>query len=193
MKKLLKIIFAISIILWVLGKFGPGEQFNNAEEIVLAHHPKMTEEELNNEVASYKLEYSYLGRLGNFIEPVVAPLGYDWKMGIGLISSFAAREVFVGTMSTVYSLGDVDIEDAEQKGKLLNRMRAEINRNTGQPAYTLASGISLLLFYAFAMQCMSTIAIVKRETDSWKWTLIQAGFMTGFAYVVAFIAFHFLK
>ena len=96
-------------------------------------------------------------------------------------------------MSTVYSLGEVDIEDTEQKGKLLDRMRAEINRNTGMPAYTLGSGISLLLFYAFAMQCMSTIAIVKRETDSWKWTLIQAGFMTGFAYVVAFVAYHFLK
>ena len=188
-----KIIFAISIILWVLGKFGPGEQFNNADEIVLAHNPRMTTEELDNEIASYKLEHSYLGIIGNTIEPIVAPLGYDWKMGIGLVSSFAAREVFVGTMSTVYSLGDVDIEDAEQKGRLLDRMRAEVNRNTGMPAYTFASGISLLLFYAFAMQCMSTIAIVRRETNSWKWTLIQAGFMTGFAYVVAFVAYHFLK
>lgn len=188
-----KIIFAISIILWVLGKFGPGEQFNNAEEIVLAHNPKMTEEELQNELASYKLEHSYLGRIGGFIEPVVKPLGYDWKMGIGLISSFAAREVFVGTMSTVYSLGDIDIDEASEKGKLLDRMRAEINRNTGKASYTLASGVSLLLFYAFAMQCMSTIAIVKRETNSWKWTLIQAGFMTGFAYIIAFIAYNFLK
>jgi len=188
-----KIIFAISIILWVLGKFGPGEQFNNAEEIVKAHYPKMSEEELENEVASYKLEHSYLGKAGQVIEPVVAPLGYDWKMGIGLISSFAAREVFVGTMSTVYSLGDVDIEEDQGKGKLLDRMRAEINRNTGKAAYTFASGISLLLFYAFAMQCMSTIAIVKRETNSWKWTLIQTGFMTGFAYIVAFIAYHILN
>ncbi|QTV06562.1 ferrous iron transport protein B [Faecalibacter bovis] len=188
-----KIIFSISIILWVLGSFGPGEQFNNAEEIVTAHNPKMNEEELANEIASYKLEHSYLGTIGSVIEPVVAPLGYDWKMGIGLISSFAAREVFVGTMSTVYSLGEVDIEEDEQKGKLLDRMRAEINRNTGVAAYTFASGISLLLFYAFAMQCMSTIAIVKRETDSWKWTLIQTGFMTGLAYVVAFIAYQILK
>lgn len=188
-----KIIFSISIILWVLGSFGPGEQFNNAEEIVTAHNPRMSDEDLQNEIASYKLEHSYLGTIGSVIEPVVAPLGYDWKMGIGLISSFAAREVFVGTMSTVYSLGEVDIEEDEQKGKLLDRMRAEINRNTGVAAYTFASGISLLLFYAFAMQCMSTIAIVKRETDSWKWTLIQTGFMTGLAYAVAFIAYQILK
>ncbi len=188
-----KIIFAISIILWVLGSFGPGEQFNQAEEIVKAHNPRLSEEELENEVASYQLEHSYLGQIGSVIEPVVAPLGYDWKMGIGLISSFAAREVFVGTMSTVYSLGEVDIEDDSEKGKLLDRMKAEINRNTGVQAYTFASGISLLLFYAFAMQCMSTIAIVKRETDSWKWTLIQTGFMTGLAYIVAFIAYQFLK
>lgn len=188
-----KIIFAISIILWVLGTFGPGEQFNNAEEIVTANNPKMDETDLENEIASYKLEHSYLGKLGTFIEPVVEPMGYDWKMGIGLISSFAAREVFVGTMSTVYSLGEVDVEDEQQKNSLLDRMRSEINRNTGEPAYNFATGISLLLFYAFAMQCMSTIAIVKKETNSWKWTLIQTGFMTGLAYLVAFIAYHILK
>ncbi|GGE87529.1 ferrous iron transport protein B [Chishuiella changwenlii] len=188
-----KIIFAISIILWVLGTFGPGEQFNNAEEIVTANNPKMDEGDLENEIASYKLEHSYLGKLGTFIEPVVEPLGYDWKMGIGLISSFAAREVFVGTMSTVYSLGEVDVEDNQEKNTLLKRMKSEINRNTGGPAYNLASGVSLLLFYAFAMQCMSTIAIVKKETNSWKWTLIQTGFMTGLAYVVAFIAYQILK
>ncbi|WP_313374939.1 ferrous iron transport protein B [Chishuiella sp.] len=188
-----KIIFAISIILWVLGSFGPGEKFNNAEEIVTAHHPKMNEEELENEIASYKLENSYLGNLGMVIEPLVKPMGYDWKMGIGLISSFAAREVFVGTMSTVYSLGEVDVEDNQQKERLLQRMQSEINQNTGEPAYNLATGVSLLLFYAFAMQCMSTIAIVKKETNSWKWTLIQTGFMTGLAYLVAFIAYHILK
>lgn len=188
-----KIIFAISIILWVLGSFGPGERFNNAEEIVTAHNPRISDEDLENEIASYKLEHSYLGTIGSVIEPVVKPLGYDWKMGIGLISSFAAREVFVGTMSTVYSLGEIDVEDDAQKGKLLSRMKAEINRNTGEKAYTFASGISLLLFYAFAMQCMSTIAIVKRETNSWKWTLIQTGFMTGLAYIVALIAYQFLK
>ncbi|WP_313384780.1 ferrous iron transport protein B [Chishuiella sp.] len=188
-----KIIFAISIILWVLGSFGPGEKFKNAEEIVTAHHPKMNEEDLENEIASYKLENSYLGNLGMIIEPIVEPMGYDWKMGIGLISSFAAREVFVGTMSTVYSLGEVDVEDNKEKDRLLQRMQSEVNQNTGQPAYNLATGVSLLLFYAFAMQCMSTIAIVKKETNSWKWTLIQTGFMTGLAYLVAFIAYHILK
>lgn len=188
-----KIIFAISIILWVLGSFGPGEKFKNAEEIVTVHHPKMNEEDLENEIASYKLENSYLGNLGMIIEPIVEPMGYDWKMGIGLISSFAAREVFVGTMSTVYSLGEVDVEDNKEKDRLLQRMQSEVNQNTGQPAYNLATGVSLLLFYAFAMQCMSTIAIVKKETNSWKWTLIQTGFMTGLAYLVAFIAYHILK
>jgi len=128
------------------------------------------------------------------IEPVVEPLGYDWKMGIGLISSFAAREVFVGTMATVYSLGDeVDIEDEASKTTVLGKMKSEINRNTGLPAYNFASGISLLLFYAFAMQCMSTIAAVKRETGSWKWTLIQLSFMTGLAYFSALIAYQLLK
>ena len=128
------------------------------------------------------------------IEPIVRPLGYDWKMGIGLISSFAAREVFVGTMAVVYSMGgDLDIGDDGEKNTLLTRMRSEINVNTGRPAYNLASGVSLLLFYAFAMQCMATIAIVRKETGSWRWTMIQTLFMTGLAYVVALIAYQILK
>ncbi len=183
-----KIILAISIILWVLGTFGMGEKFNNAEEIVRAQNPNLTEAEFENEVTAYKLEYSFLGYMGQAIEPVVAPLGYDWKMGIGLISSFAAREVFVGTMATVYSLGNTDDELT-----IRERMSKEINPTTGKPAYNFASGISLLLFYAFAMQCMSTIAIVKKETDSWKWTMIQLVFMTGLAYVAALMAYQFLK
>jgi ferrous iron transport protein B len=126
--------------------------------------------------------------MGQIIEPVIRPLGYDWKMGIGLISSFAAREVFVGTMATVYSLGDTDDELTVRE-----RMAKEINPLTGQPSYNLASGTSLLLFYAFAMQCMSTIAIVRKETGSWKWTIIQLVFMTGFAYIAALIAYQFLK
>jgi len=183
-----KIIFAISIILWVLGTFGMGERFKNAEEIVLTENPNLTEEEFENEVTAYKLEHSFLGYMGRAIEPAIEPLGYDWKMGIGLISSFAAREVFVGTMATIYSMGDTDDELT-----IRERMSKEINSNTGKPAYNLASGLSLLLFYAFAMQCMATIAIVKRETDSWKWTFIQFAFMTGFAYVVALIAYQLLK
>src|SRR5690606_23457047 len=133
-------------------------------------NPTLSEDELSEEVASYRLEHSFLGYLGMGIEPFVKPLGYDWKMGVGLISSFAAREVFVGTMATVYSLGEeVDVEDEVEQQTLLSKMRSEINRNTGKPAYKLACGISLLLFYAFAMQCMSSISIMKRYTGSWKW------------------------
>jgi len=189
-----KIILAMAVILWVLGSFGPNDKFSNADQYVMEANPGLSEEELEEEVASFQLEHSFLGYIGMGIEPLVKPLGYDWKMGIGLVSSFAAREVFVATMATVYSLGeDVDIEDEDQKTTLLGKMKSEINRNTGQPAYNLASGISLLLFYAFAMQCMSTIAIMKRETGSWKWTLIQTGMMTGMAYVVAFIAYQLIK
>jgi len=189
-----KIILAISVILWALGSFGPGDKFKNAEEIVTQNNPSLSQEDLDHEISSYKVEHSYLGYLGMVIEPIVEPLGYDWKMGIGLISSFAAREVFVGTMATVYSIGDdADIEDDASKRTILSKMRAEVNRNTGLPAYNLASGVSLLLFYAFAMQCMSTIAIVKKETASWKWTLIQVGFMTGLAYIAALIAYQALK
>ncbi|WP_293946710.1 MULTISPECIES: ferrous iron transport protein B [unclassified Sphingobacterium] len=189
-----KIILAISVILWALGSFGPNDKFSNAEAYVTQNNPNLSAEDLDHEISSYRLEHSFLGYLGMAIEPVVEPLGYDWKMGIGLISSFAAREVFVGTMATVYSLGDeVDIEDEATKTTVLSKMRSEINRNTGLPAYNFASGISLLLFYAFAMQCMSTIAAVKRETGSWKWTLIQVGFMTGLAYFSALIAYQLLK
>jgi Fe2+ transport system protein B len=189
-----KIILAISVILWALGSFGPNDKFSQAEEYVTRNNPNLSEADLDHEISSYRLEHSFLGYLGMAIEPVVEPLGYDWKMGIGLISSFAAREVFVGTMATVYSLGDeVDIEDEASKTTVLGKMKSEINRNTGLPAYNLASGVSLLLFYAFAMQCMSTIAAVKRETGSWKWTLIQLGFMTGLAYFSALIAYQLLK
>ncbi len=189
-----KIILMISIILWVLGSFGPNRHFYDAQEIVEQSHPNLSETELEEEVGSYQLEHSFLGYIGMGIEPIVRPLGYDWKMGIGLISSFAAREVFVGTMAVVYSLGpDVDIEDESQKNTLLSRMSAEVNQSTNKPAYNFASGISLLLFYAFAMQCMATIGVVRKETGSWKWTLIQTLFMTGLAYVAALIAYQILK
>jgi len=183
-----KIILAISIILWVLGSFGVSEEFKNAEQIVSAQNPGLENQELENEIASYKLEHSILGNMGQVIEPIIEPLGYDWKMGIGLISSFAAREVFVGTMATVYSLGDTD-----DNLTIRERMGKEINPNTGKPAYNFAAGVSLLLFYAFAMQCMSTVAVVKKETDSWKWTIIQLAFMTGLAYIAALIAYQVLK
>ena len=183
-----KIILAISIILWVLGSFGVSDRFTDAEQLVQLENPGMSAEDMENEVQSQKLEYSFLGTLGRFIEPTIEPLGYDWKMGIGLIASFAAREVFVSTMATVYSLGGTDDELT-----IRDRMASETNLHTGKPAYNFASGISLLLFYAFAMQCMSTIAIVRRETNSWKWTIIQLAFMTGFAYLAALVAYQLLK
>src|SRR5690606_8252544 len=188
------IIVAISIILWVLGNFGPNDRFSNPEKYIAVENPSFSEEEIEREVSAYRTEYSYLGYLGQAIEPVIKPLGYDWKVGIGLLASFAAREVFVGTVAVVYSLGeDLDIEDDAEKETLLERMRSEVNRNTGEPTYNFATGISLLLFYAFAMQCMATIAIVRKEIGSWKWTLIQALFMTGVAYIAALIAYQVLK
>jgi len=165
-----KIILAISIVLWVLASFGPGDDFNNAESIVTSKMEQQTEllvdseeyqAELEQRIASQKLEHSYIGYMGKAIEPIVEPLGYDWKIGIALITSFAAREVFVGTLATIYSVGDAEEETIK------NRMAKEVNPKLGKPRFNFASGMSLLLFYAFAMQCMSTLAIVKRETNSW--------------------------
>jgi ferrous iron transport protein B len=185
-----KIILAISIILWVLASYGPGDNFNNASEIVSEQYDEqsnITEDELDEEIASFKLKNSYIGIMGRGIEPVVAPLGYDWKIGIAIISSFAAREVFVGTLATIYSVG------SDEEETIKNRMAAEINPILGGPLFTFASGVSLLLFYAFAMQCMSTLAIVKKETNTWKWPVLQLVVMTLFAYFVALAAFQLLK
>jgi ferrous iron transport protein B len=184
-----KIILAISIVLWFLASYGPGEKFNNAEEIVKTEYAsqQLTEEEINQHIASYKLEHSYIGITGQAIEPIIRPLGYDWKIGIAIVSSFAAREVFVGTLATIYSVGSDD------EATIKNRMAAEVNPILGGPLFNFASGISLLLFYAFAMQCMSTLAVVKRETNSWKWPILQLFIMSGFAYIVALIAFQVLK
>ena len=184
-----KIILAISIILWVLASYGPGEEFENAEEIVTSEFSEtfLPEQELENKIASFKLQHSYIGNLGKAIEPLVAPLGYDWKIGIALISSFAAREVFVGTLATIYSVG------SDEEETIKTRMATETNQILGGPLFTFASGISLLLFYAFAMQCMSTLAIVKRETNTWKWPMVQLVGMTGIAYVAALVAFQTLN
>ena len=183
-----KIILAISIILWVLASYGPGT-FNDATAIVTkqTQTENLSEEELETRIASYKLEHSYIGILGKGIEPAVAPLGYDWKIGIAIVSSFAAREVFVGTLATIYSVG------SEEEETIKNRMAAEVNPVLGTPRFNFASGISLLLFYAFAMQCMSTLAVVRRETNSWKWPIWQLGAMTVIAYIVALAAYQFLK
>jgi ferrous iron transport protein B len=185
-----KIILAISIVLWFLASYGPGKQFKNAEAIIIekTKDNPLSETALNNAIASQKLENSYIGLMGKSIEPVISPLGYDWKIGIAIISSFAAREVFVGTLATIYSVGDTDNEDT-----IKNKMQAEINPKTGEKIFNFASGISLLLFYAFAMQCASTLAITKKETNTWKWPLGQLIFMSGLAYAVALIAYQILK
>ena len=184
-----KIILAISIVLWVLASFGPGEQFNNAEEIVAEQYAGESEDVIEQKLASHKLEHSYIGVIGKGIEPVIRPLGYDWKIGIGLITSFAAREVFIGTLATIYSVGSAD---ADAETTIKKRMSAEV-RSDGSKVFNFATGISLLLFYAFAMQCMSTLAIVKRETNGWKWPAIQFAGMTVIAYLFSLIAYQFLK
>ena len=185
-----KVIVAISIILWVLASYGPGNSMEDASNRIKIQNPNLSGVELTNKIAGEKLENSYAGHFGKFIEPAIRPLGYDWKIGIALITSFAAREVFVGTMSTIYSLGgEIDNENATIK----NRMRAEVNPQTGKPMYDLALGFSLLIFYAFAMQCMSTLATTYRETKSWKYPLIQFGYMTALAYLSAFLVYQTLS
>ena len=185
-----KIILAISIILWFLASYGPGKNFSNAEAIVLekTQHANLTDSQLETAVASHKLENSYIGLMGKTIEPAIAPLGYDWKIGIAIISSFAAREVFVGTLATIYSVGDTENEEP-----IKNKMAAEIHPETGKKVFNFASGISLLLFYAFAMQCASTLAVTKKETNSWKWPLAQLVFMSTIAYLAALLAYQLLK
>ena len=176
-----KIIIAISVVLWLLSSYGPSENFKEIE------NKYKGVEGSSDLIASEKLEFSYAGIIGKTIEPVIKPLGFDWKIGISLITSFAAREVFVGTMSTIYSVGDDDIIS------IRDRLKNEKNKETGEVFFTPAVGISLMLFYAFAMQCMSTIAIVYRETNSIKWPLIQFLYLTVLAYLSSFFAFQFLS
>jgi ferrous iron transport protein B len=186
-----KVIIAISIILWVMASFGPGKRFESIDkkyESALADTTKNTDH-IKTLIATEKLENSYVGILGHWIEPAIRPLGYDWKIGIGLITSFAAREAFVGTMATIYSVDGGD----EDTSTIRERMSASVNSRSGLPVYTFATGISLMLFYAFAMQCMSTVAIVYRETKGWKWPVIQLAYMTAMAYVAALIAYQLLK
>lgn len=187
-----KIILAISIVLWVLASYGPGDVLENAEATVLeqSSNLRLTEEGLADRIAAYKLEHSYAGIIGKTIEPVIRPLGYDWKIGIALITSFAAREVFVGTMATIYSIGSVG---ESETATIQERLQKEVNPETGGPRFTQAVGFSLLVFYAFAMQCMSTIAVVYRETKGWKWPMIQLAYMTALAYVSAFIVYQMLS
>lgn len=187
-----KIILAISVILWFLGSHGPKKSFGNAEKIVTQNleqsNTTYDAKFYEDEVSSFKLENSYIGYIGRSIEPAIRPLGYDWKIGIAVVSSFAAREVFVGTLATIYSVGS----HSNEQSTIKNRMSSEV-RSNGKKLFDFPTGISLLLFYAFAMQCVSTLAIVKKETNSWKWPMIQLFFMTGIAYVTALIAYQILK
>ena len=186
-----KVIMIISLVLWAFSSFGPTEKRNNIEKkyaVLIQNNPE-NEIKYQAEKSSALLENSYAGIMGRSIEPIIRPLGYDWKIGIALITSFAAREVFVGTMATLYSVGDNADENSET---LRNKMHAA-KRTDGTLVYTTATGYSLLIFYLLAMQCMSTLAVVKRETGSWKWPIIQLIYMTGLAYLLSFIAYQLLS
>jgi ferrous iron transport protein B len=178
-----KVIVVVSIALWFLGSFGPGNRFEKIEE----KYASSSDPAIEAKMASEKLEASYAGMIGKFIEPAIQPLGYDWKIGIALLSSLAAREVFIGTMSTLYSIGD-DEDPKTLKEKLL----AAQNPSTGKPSYTVPVAISLMVFYALSLQCISTIAVTKRETGGWKWPILQFLFMTTVAYLSSLLVYQVL-
>lgn len=185
-----KVILAISVILWALASFGPGDSIDKAEKDSIKQIAKKSwsEEEKNQFIASAKLEKSYMGIMGKTLEPLIKPIGYDWKIGVSLLTSFAAREVFVGSLATIYAVHDT----SDDNTLLINRLRME-KKVDGTPIYTLATGCSLLVFYVFAMQCMSTLAVVKRETNSWKWPLFQLAFMGVLAYSMSLLTFMLLS
>lgn len=185
-----KVILAISILLWVFASFGPGNSISKAEKVATqeSKNKKLSKEEQLQYVASAKLEHSYMGILGKAIEPIIEPIGYDWKIGVSLLTSFAAREVFVGSLATIYAVQD----DGEENRLLIDRLRDD-TRSDGRKTYTLATGCSLMIFYVFAMQCMSTLAVVKRETGSWKWPVIQLVFMGVLAYLTSFLTYSLLS
>ena len=186
-----KVIMIISLVLWAFSSFGPTEKRNKIKEnyAILIKNDPVNENKYQAEKSSALLESSYAGIMGRSIEPVIRPLGYDWKIGIALITSFAAREVFVGTMATLYSVGD----NADENSETLRDKMSAAKRADGSPVYTTATGYSLLIFYLLAMQCMSTLAVVKKETGSWKWPIIQLVYMTGLAYLLSFIAYQLLS
>lgn len=183
-----KVIFFISIVLWFLASYGGDFGGKEVEKYQTeAQQMGFDKEAVNAYVNSKKLEYSYAGQMGKLIEPVIEPLGFDWKIGIALITSFAAREVFVGTMSTLYSIGNDNPQTIREK------LKNEVNPKTGKPVFTFAVALSLLLFYVFALQCMSTLAVVYKETQSWKWPVIQFVYMGSMAYFASLIAYQLLK
>jgi ferrous iron transport protein B len=181
-----KVIMVISLILWAMSSFGPKQKMAKIEQQYQYAKNQNSPEAVTN-YHTAKLENSYAGILGKSIEPVIAPLGFDWRIGIAIITSFAAREVFVGTMATLYSVGEDD-----EAVMLTEKMKTAVKPD-GKPLFTLASGLSLMIFYVFAMQCMSTLAITRRETKTWKWPIIQFIYMTGIAYIMSFIAYQIFK
>ncbi len=185
-----KVIIAVSVILWVLASYGPGDRFEKIDQKYQQpqYSKNIRPDELHRVIASEKLESSYAGVLGHVMEPVIKPLGFDWKIGIALITSFAAREVFVGTMATIYSVDG----DAEKMESVQQKMHTAKNPD-GSPVFTVAVAFSLMMFYAFAMQCASTVAVVYRETKDWRWPASQFAYMTVLAYVASFITYHLLK
>lgn len=185
-----KVILIASIILWGLASFGPSAKMAaaEAEAISIAQQKSLDQTGTDDLVAAYKIEASYAGHLGKFIEPVIRPLGFDWKIGIALITSFAAREVFVATMATIYSIGSTDDE-----ATIHDRLAEARNPETGAKIYTAATAASLLIFYVFALQCMSTLAVVRRETGGWKWPIVQFTFMGLMAYLGSWIVFNLLS
>lgn len=186
-----KVIIAVSVILWVLASYGPGDRFEQIDKKYqqTQYTKTLNSNELERAISSEKLENSYAGVLGHVIEPAIRPLGFDWKIGIALITSFAAREVFVGTMATIYSVNG----SAEKMESVQEKMHQAKNPQTGQPVFTLAVAFSLMMFYAFAMQCASTVAVVYRETKDWRWPAIQFAYMAVLAYMASFVAYHVLK
>jgi ferrous iron transport protein B len=186
-----KVIMVISLLLWALSTYGPPKRMAAVRakyDALLQSNPQQTKE-LNKQRKTELLQTSFAGTLGKAIEPAISPLGYDWKIGIALITSFAAREVFVGTMATLYSVG----EDADENNTTLRQKMQSAVRANGKKVYDLATGLSLLIFYVLAMQCMSTLAVVKRETRSWKWPLIQLVYMTGLAYSMSWLVYTIFK
>jgi len=185
-----KVILVVSVLLWCLASFGPAAKMTEAEAgaRVEAASQSLSEIETGDLVAAKRLEASYAGQIGKFIEPAIRPMGFDWKMGIAILTSFVAREVFVGTMATLYSVGS-----AEDETTIHDRLAKANNPDTGLPVYSIATSFSLLIFYVFAMQCISTLAVVRRETNSWKWPLIQFAYMSGLAWFGSLVVYQILK
>ena len=185
-----KIILMVSVVLWAITRFGPGDAITQStgQARIEATTAGMDSLQTDAHIAARNLQASYAGKFGKWIEPAIAPLGFDWKIGIALLTSFAAREVFVGTMATIYSLND-----NEDTKTIKQKMKGDINPDTGKPVFTIATSLSLLMFYVFAMQCMSTIAVVKRETKSWKWPMLQLAYMSVLAYLASFMVYQIFK